>query len=372
MAVPDGLLWDLQPHTKAKHDILEAYLKAWIPILGRYNSRIVYIDGFAGPGIYKGGEPGSPIIALQCAKQHQHRIKRNMTMVFIEKRKDRLENLKGELAKIDHSDNIETYFKEGEFEESIVSLLDDLETDGADLAPTFAFIDPFGFKGLPVELICRILSYRSTEVFVNYAIDSIVRFAKHPKKEIRSQIRRTIGRDLPPPLRHDENRQGRLRRAYAKSLGECASFVRSFEMYDKNNSAKYDLFFASNESKGHEKMKEAMWSVDPVGDFRFSDATDTNQTVLFDEDPVAQLLNIILEKYADWEKVDAGSIEQWVLDSTPFLKKHKTQALKKGEKEGLFLVKGIKKDGSRRSSGFPKGVVIDFTQRPGHQGSLPL
>jgi hypothetical protein len=25
--------WELQPHTKAKHEILERYLEAWLPIL---------------------------------------------------------------------------------------------------------------------------------------------------------------------------------------------------------------------------------------------------------------------------------------------------------------------------------------------------
>jgi hypothetical protein len=38
-------------------------MQAWVPILTRYYGRVVYIDGFAGPGIYVGGEEGSPIIA---------------------------------------------------------------------------------------------------------------------------------------------------------------------------------------------------------------------------------------------------------------------------------------------------------------------
>jgi three-Cys-motif partner protein len=61
--------WNLAPHTAAKLEILGAYLRAWFPILGRSANfdRIIYIDGFAGPGRYKQGEDGSPIIALKAA-----------------------------------------------------------------------------------------------------------------------------------------------------------------------------------------------------------------------------------------------------------------------------------------------------------------
>ena len=36
-------------------------------ILNKYNKTVNYIDGFCGPGRYKGGEPGSPLIALNVA-----------------------------------------------------------------------------------------------------------------------------------------------------------------------------------------------------------------------------------------------------------------------------------------------------------------
>ncbi|MGC1375672.1 MAG: three-Cys-motif partner protein TcmP, partial [Anaerolineales bacterium] len=67
MTKPSETLWEIEPHTKAKHEILRKYLGAWFPILGSKNARIVYIDGFCGPGKYIGGEEGSPIIALHEA-----------------------------------------------------------------------------------------------------------------------------------------------------------------------------------------------------------------------------------------------------------------------------------------------------------------
>ncbi|MFN7938338.1 MAG: three-Cys-motif partner protein TcmP [Bryobacteraceae bacterium] len=74
MAVPKETIWQIEPHTSAKHQILRKYLDAWLPILGTYNLRVVYVDGFAGPGKYTGGEPGSPIVALQAALTHEAKL----------------------------------------------------------------------------------------------------------------------------------------------------------------------------------------------------------------------------------------------------------------------------------------------------------
>lgn len=64
-------VWSIEPHTRAKHQILEECLKAWFPILLRWQGRVLYLDGFAGPGVYSGGEEGSPIIALKTALTHK-------------------------------------------------------------------------------------------------------------------------------------------------------------------------------------------------------------------------------------------------------------------------------------------------------------
>jgi three-Cys-motif partner protein len=64
VTAPKDIVWPLEPHTKGKHEVLRHYLEAWFPILGFTQGRIVFIDGFAGPGEYAGGEKGSPLIAL--------------------------------------------------------------------------------------------------------------------------------------------------------------------------------------------------------------------------------------------------------------------------------------------------------------------
>ena len=66
----EATTWELEPHTRAKHEILVAYLKAWYPIIGRWRGRALFVDGFAGPVVYAGGQPGSPILALDTLLAH--------------------------------------------------------------------------------------------------------------------------------------------------------------------------------------------------------------------------------------------------------------------------------------------------------------
>jgi len=93
MAAPKSTIWELEPHTRAKHAILRRYLQAWTVILTQGGfPEVVYIDGFAGPGRYAGGEDGSPIIALRAALDHH--ITSRMTFLFVEEKADRAQVLR--------------------------------------------------------------------------------------------------------------------------------------------------------------------------------------------------------------------------------------------------------------------------------------
>jgi three-Cys-motif partner protein len=68
---PRTTTWTLEPHTKGKHMVLQHYMGAWLPILTSWNGRVLFVDAFAGPGEYSGGEPGSPVIALRALINHR-------------------------------------------------------------------------------------------------------------------------------------------------------------------------------------------------------------------------------------------------------------------------------------------------------------
>src|SRR5688572_6617566 len=99
--MPDEPVWQVEPHTLKKHEILRRYLEGWFPILGTGQRRVVYLDAFAGPGVYTGGEPGSPIVALTALLEHSAlpRLRDcEFVFIFLEPRQDRFDVLKEQVA----------------------------------------------------------------------------------------------------------------------------------------------------------------------------------------------------------------------------------------------------------------------------------
>jgi three-Cys-motif partner protein len=369
MTKPSETLWEIEPHTKAKHEILGRYLGAWFAILGSKIPRIIYIDGFCGPGKYLGGEDGSPIIALKEALKQPVLRNSKVSFLFIDERADRIDHLKNE---IDHLKS-ETSFltippnfyvdaKVNEFENTLTTILDDLQKDGHHLAPTFAFVDPFGFKGAPFSLIKRLLENSKTEVFVNIMVDFINRFIEHPTPITHQHIKQLLGASDTEidQIINSQDRISAFRQFYQNKLRQYAKFVRFFEMRDYRNKVIYYLFFASNHRLGHKKMKEAFWKVDSQSGFKFSDRTDPKQDVLFELDPSMSLKEVLKKHFAGTTQLSENIIT-FVEDETAYTESHAKKALIHLENEKEISVNSMKSDGAKRIKfKFPNGVIIHF------------
>ena len=133
-------------------------------------------------------------------------------------------------------------------------------------------------------------------------------------------------------------------------------------MHDQDNRTIYYLFFATNNPRGHEKMKEAMWKVDPMGDFRFSDATNPSQTLLFDGLPTAApLADDISARFCSTGQILVERVESYVNEQSAYLGKHMREALQQLESEGRLRVAELKKDGKkRRAKTFPPDAIVTF------------
>jgi three-Cys-motif partner protein len=362
MATPKETVWELDPHTAAKHEILRRYLAAWFPILGTYHRRIVYIDGFSGPGRYKNGEPGSPMIAIDVAVNHRKSTSGELVFWFIEERDDRLAHLKQELGTVPVPAHFKVVAEAGRFDEKFGSVLESIEADKDVLAPTFAFIDPFGFSGIPFSLIQRLLGHRRCEAFVTFMVGAINRFLDHPEEKVVQHIVDAFGGDDAVKIaKGPGDRIAKLRELYQSKLSSVAKYVRFFEMRDRQDRTQYYLFFATNNALGHLKMKEAMWRVDPDGEFRFSDATNPSQLVLFEADPTKFLAAQIRDEFRAKGTITGLQVRTFVEERTAYLKKHMTGALRQAEESGQLAVDELKTDGKkRRANTFPDEARLQW------------
>lgn len=358
-----GTVWPLEPHTAAKHEILRRYLGAWFAILGRQNRRLVYVDGFCGPGRYTGGEPGSPLVAVEVVQTLAGKIVAKPELVFIDNDDLRIDNLKREL-RYEASNVCNIHIICGEFRDKFPRVINSLVRRQQPTPPLFAFIDPFGFSGIPFDLVRRILSYKRSEAFILLNTNALRRFLEHSNHEIRLHIAETFGTsDVFDISAAKFDRLLALRELYQKQLSQHAKFVRYFEMLDSSGSTIYHLFFATNNPLGFEKMKDAMWAVDRTGAFRFSDRTDPNQMILLGPDPSGDLATILGERFRG-QTQSAQVVKRWVIENTIYVPKHVTAALKYAERSGQIAVGKSKTDGSRRKRNtYPDGSMIKFRDR---------
>jgi three-Cys-motif partner protein len=285
MPTPADVVWDADPHTLAKHRLLQAYLAAWLPTLlhGGYD-RVTYAEGFAGPGIYRGGEPGSPVAALRAFLGQRRLLAggRTVSMVLAEKDHRRMTELRRQMGRALTEAPVAPAGISVEYVcgDHAKVLLPALERIGAMRRPVFAFLDSYGGPDVPLDVARRIGSAPASEVLVTFGTSFFIRFCEvegHQAEGDRvfggpqwRQVAKLAPREKKPFLVA----------TYRRSLRQAGfRFVLSFEMLDEQGHDLH-LVFGTTHRAGLEKMKDAMWAIDPIGGVRFRDPRDPSQGML--------------------------------------------------------------------------------------------
>lgn len=286
MATPKDTIWDRDGHTGAKHDLLRRYLQAWVPILLSTNPRVTYAEGFAGPGVYKGGEPGSPVIALETFSAYPDKLSmpgREAHLLFVEEHHGRAARLSQELeSSVErlgqlHPSLICHPVINGDCANVLSCALTDL---GAGGSPMFVALDSWGGPDIPFSLLQFVASNRSSEVLLTFQPAFLTRFGERCTHQTSGNA--AFG---------GEHWQGVFELAAAEKLDFLVQAYRetlrragfryslAFEMQDEGGRELW-LLFGTSSLLGVEKMKEAMWSVDPIYGVQYRDPRDPDQMFL--------------------------------------------------------------------------------------------
>ena len=329
MADPKETVYAADPHTTAKHRILEEYLKRWLPILARQsrlvagaNGRLLYVDGFAGAGEYANNVPGSPLVAIQTALQQCHDFPVPVQIKFIERRPDRVAHLRkivtdrraamGKSPKLIIDDPVE-----GDCETEILKLIGEHEQAGRKLGPALFFLDQFGYSSFSMDLIGRILRNDVCEVFSYLNWNLLHPFMADQTKW--AGITKAFGGEEWKTVLGlgGKQKEDRFREIYMKALQTRAGAQYSypFAMRDHTDRVIYWLFFSSNSLRGLEEMKKAMWKVDRSGGFEFSDKHATMLGALFTYDENALARDLVTS--LDGQEMTVSEVQEYVLVNTP-------------------------------------------------------
>ena len=268
----NDMLWKIDPHTEAKHAILKRYLGGWLGKIGNAYPDLLYVDGFSGPGEYTDGEPGSPIVFLSLVDE----MLRNNTMkkatvyaAFNDIDVPTLQHLKEQVenrfSNLLSNPRVHVAFLNKDFEELFDELISRFPESGN--FPALIFIDPFGYKKLKMESLRKFMKNPHVELLITL-MDSYFRF-ETGNESARKTLREVFGADDFQGIT-DQVQLAHMFGANIVKDFKNGHFL-TFQMLNSTNRGLYHLVFVTRHPEGVAVMKDAMWSVDTSGSFRYYD-----------------------------------------------------------------------------------------------------
>jgi three-Cys-motif partner protein len=366
--------WDISPHTAAKHLILKKYIQAWAPILaqGSIHRRLIYIDGFAGPGEYKGGEDGSPIVALKALKEHilNDNFHTEFVNLFIEKDDRRTKNLRNVInARLGALPGwIKFDVISGEFNEEMNKIMNELKNKSKNLAPCLCFVDPFGWSDIDYDVLANVMKYEKAELLITFMSGYLERFVWDPLHM--NSIKKLYSQEQIEAIRDSESGENSVTRYFLENLKNKIAlrgvgddlFNLSFSVYNDHNRLEYYLIYLTKSCKGYEAMKNAMFDTAKDGSYKFSDFDfNPNQKTFMDygqeyswiRDAAEETQELLETTFGRGKSIPIITVKSMIKCKTKW--KYKAAILKHLEDNGKIRITAEK----RRAGTYPdRGTTI--------------
>ncbi len=366
--------WIIEEPTKIKHDLLKQYIAVWMKILFSASKNygksqlVTYFDGFCGPGEYYCDTTktskcaGSPVLVANIANDLIVDDKQRKVVIFcIDKDKECVKSLRNILNRI-NTNNQYWQVHQGDFEQRINAILDEIDTNAIKNYPMFFFVDPFGYSGFSMQTLKRILSYPRSEIFINYMVYDVVRFWEqgHAEQSMLDLFGTDEYKDV-EKTQNAEQRQLFFINLYCKNLQKIgkSKYVMPFRINTPGQGIRprYYLIHASQHFKALEVMKDNMARVSDV-EYRFEAiGVKTAQMSLFEDPERINLRNRIKDYCKEQETIVYDDIEEWAYVNTNGIKKTIKEALMRLENEGLIEMQRKPK---QRNNTVTKGALIKF------------
>jgi len=328
-----------------KIKIVSKYFATWGNIIApkTYTSKVNYIDLFAGPGQYDDGTKSTPVLILENAISNPI-LRDRLVSVFNDKHTDYYKSLKANINSITGIDTLhhKPTFMNVNVNERLVKELSNMK-----LNPTLSFLDPYGYKGLSLELINSLIKDWGSDCifFFNYRrINAGLsnQFLKSPINPIFGKRRAEKLREELGKIEHPVNRERKIVEELGQALTEITgNYVLEFSFRnDSGSRIIHHLIFVTKGVKGFEVMKEIMAGesssdLQGVASFEFNPNPDTQLPLI--ERPLDDLQDMLLR---DFQGQSLTMFEVYnkhhVKPPYIYIKRNYKDALRRLEERGLI------------------------------------
>jgi three-Cys-motif partner protein len=324
----------------------DTWSKVMLPQVARRNELLAYVDLFAGPGRYDDGSPSTPLWVLDYATKNAKLCRRLVTM-FNDKNANHARQLQTEIDALPGVENLvhKPQVTTTEVGQELVDLL-----RANELVPTLFFIDPFGYKGLSLDLIgtaikswgCDCIFFfnynRINPGITNLYVEELMNdlFGAERAERLRQQV----------TGRNPDARQSLIIDELAKALKDVGGrFVLPFEFQSQHGErTSHYIVFVSKAFLGYHLMKEVMFPLSSaktdVRQFRYVPIQSTQMDLFPDfgiSHSIPLLKDVLLSAAAGWVVTVWDVYENLTVD-TPYTLKNVQTALSALEVEGRIAI----------------------------------
>ena len=366
-----GFFEETKEQSVVKSAIVAKYFWAWAKVVTsqvkKGEKKIAYIDLFAGPGRYDDGTRSTPLLVLERAIEDRD-MREMLVTLFNDGDKNNsrsLEHAINELVDVQSLKHKPVVMNE-EIGAEVVKMFEEMR-----LVPTLFFVDPWGYKGLSLQLVNAVVKDWACECIFFFNYNRINMGLNNPIVEEhmnalfgkeRADLIRSKLQDLAP-----QDRELLIVEELCHALNPTGErFVLPFGFKnDWGTRTSHHLIFVSKNFLGYHIMKSVMAresskSEQGVASFAYSPA-DKNYPVLFELSRPLDDLKIMLLNDCAGRAITFADLYREHSVGKPYTDSNYKQVLKMLEEEGAIIPQrlGVK----RRKGTFADDVMIQFPQK---------
>ena len=372
----DGFFQEQREQSFIKARIVSRYFSVWASVILATQKRfpqqpqkMAYIDLFAGPGRYDDQSKSTPLLVLEKILANPDLVSRMVTL-FNDKDAANIDSLRTAINQLDGIERLKyapSFYNE-EVGDEIAKMF-----NGMQMVPTFFFVDPWGYKGLSLNLVSSIIKDWGCDcVFffnynrVNMGVNNDV--IKHHMASLfgaeQLDVVRQECRNKSP-----EEREMAVVQALCEALkNNCSQYVLPFRFKnDVGTRTSHHLIFLSKSFRGYDIMKEIMYkesseNIGGVASFEYNPRdAHFKQGSLFDmlSRPLDDLQGMLLQQYAGDTVGFSQLYEQHSVDK-PFIKRNYKETLKTLFEDGKITAVNAKTGKPPRKGTFSDDMQVTF------------
>jgi three-Cys-motif partner protein len=353
-----------------KSAIVSKYLWAWakvmIPQVTRTGKKIAYIDLFAGPGRYKDGTQSTPLLVLKRAIEDPE-MSQMLVTIFNDRDENNSRSLEQAIKELPGIEKLrhKPQVMNEEVGTKMVEMFQQMR-----LIPTLFFVDPWGYKGLSLQLVNAVVKDWGCECIFFFNYNRINMGLNNELVE--EHMNALFGKARADALRlklatlSAAERELTIVEELCKALNPTGDrYVLPFCFKDDGGRrTNHHLIFVSKNFRGYHIMKSVMAGESSkheqgVAAFEYSPA-DKDYPLLFEMSrPLDDLKAMLLKDYAG-KRVTFKRLYESHSVGKPYTDSNYKHVLK--DLEGAGLIAASKAGKKRRKGTFADDVVIIFPE----------